>query len=341
MSDAGVETEVPQWVIEMEAARARERRELAMQMGFSAVFHLSLLIVLFVFVYTPQGASEGLVEISMADVPALGDPDADLTDGVPSETDQSPEALAEDTTQDPSSDEQLDRIDKAIDDIKKQQEQELKDQQRKSAAAANADEARRVKGIRSADAVVGGGLTGRAGIGKLEPRTFYGMKVHSRRMVFVLDLSGSMDRPYAKLNLRNAYRTLGPKEKFAIVVYDNRVWYWPKGKRLTAATPENKAAADQWVNGTDGGGSTNINDALKVAFELSSNGDRADTFYFLSDGFATHGETDSNRILANVKRWNRGGRVIVHSIGLGQHDRFLMEQLAIRNRGKYRALRVR
>lgn len=337
----GVETaERPDWVIEEELARRHERRLLVANMGLSFGFHIILIVALMMLIGQPPGRTDGLTEIKLdAKVARLGDEDAPDKKGLPSQRDNTPKANPKEITQrNLDLNKRLEAIDRSQAEQERRQQQELTERQRQDAAAARAAENQRVKGIRSADARVDGNLRGRAGIGKLEPRTFYGMKVHSRKMVFVLDISGSMNIPFAKMNLRNAYATLGAKERFAIVCYDNRIFYWPRSKQLLPATRRNKARADAWLRELSGGGQTNIYDALKKAFEISSNGTAADTFYFLSDGRPTASVRNVDLILKAVRQWNRRERVKVHTIGIGDHDRYLMENVAKENRGIYRAL---
>jgi len=327
----------PDWLITEALERRQERRLLIANMALSFGFHIILIVALLMLVGQPPGRTEGLTEIEMAaDTPRLGDEQAPDRSGMPA---HAPSANPKEITQ-----QELDlaktykQINKAQDEHEAQQRRELTAQQRQDAEAARKSEAGRVKGIRSADARIKGNLGGRAGLGKLKPRTFYGMKVHSRKMVFILDLSGSMNIPFAKLNLRNAFATLGPKEKFAIVCYDNNIFFWPQSKRLLYATKRNKARATAWLSELRGGGQTNIYGALKKAFEISNNGASADTFYFLSDGFATSGIREPKLILKAIRGWNKREKIKIHTIGIGSHDRFLMENISKDNRGIYKAL---
>ena len=340
------------WLAELEAERAEDRRVLAFNMAFSSVFHLILIAIFLAFAHTPPGKTDGLTEIELvADVPKLGDEDAPENDGMPSEARAAEAANKELTREDISLTDQAKRLDEALDDVAARQEKEMAKQRADAAREAANAETNRVKGIRSADAKIHGQLGKRGGIGGLEPRTFYGLKVHSKKMVLILDVSGSMNIPYAKMNLKNAYRALGPKEKFALVCYDNRVWYWPGTQRLAHATRENKQAADAWVDAIQGGGATNIYEALETAFKISRGGESADTFYFLSDGFATF-PRDGRRLTKNIidatLKWNGTERVIMHTIGIfgrdlsGREiapDEALLKELARLHRGKYKAIR--
>jgi Mg-chelatase subunit ChlD len=161
-------------------------------------------------------------------------------------------------------------------------------------------------------------------------------------MIFILDVSGSMNIPFAKRNLRNAYRTLGAREKFAIVCYDHRIFYWPESKRLVPASTHNKQAADDWIDALVGGQMTDIHGALEKGFEISKNGDGADTFYLLSDGRPTAGIRQAALILKAVRKWNGREQVKIHALGLGDdHDEELMRNLALENRGNYRYIRFK
>ncbi len=330
----------PDWWTEEELARRQERRLLAANMVMSFGFHIILIIALTLFLGQPPGRTEGLIEIKLdAEVPRLGDENATADRGALARKASTPKAATEEITQrNLDLKKKIQEIAKSQQEQEARQRQELEAQRRRDAESARTSETNRVRGIRSTDAAVDGRLRGRAGIGKLEPRTFYGMKVHSRKMIFVLDISGSMNIPFAKMNLRNAFATLGEKEKFAIVCYDNRIFYWPRSKRLQHATKQNKSRATAWLEELLGGGQTNIYDALKKAFEISSKGTAADTFYFLSDGYPTAGVRESSLILKAVRQWNNRERIKIHTIGIGNHDRFLMESISKENRGLYKAL---
>lgn len=138
---------------------------------------------------------------------------------------------------------------------------------------------------------------------------FFGKEIMSRRIVFVIDVSGSMimkDRPVsggeagkgpkgaseysrmptdrmrinrAKAELKKAVAGLPPSAKFNIIAFAMGVSPWQK-KRLVLANSRNKRAAFVFVDKFIANGGTFTDDALKEAFA----NEEADTIFFLSDG---------------------------------------------------------
>lgn len=175
----------------------------------------------------------------------------------------------------------------------------------------------------------------RSRYGTLTPRTFYGIAIFSKSMVFILDVSGSMDVEEAKRQLKNAYHALKNDESFNVIVYSDSIQSWQPG--LMYANNENKQKADMWLQDIKSGGATNIYSALQKAFDVAYQKTKAETIYFLSDGLPTSGpEQDPVRILAAVKKWNQDKKITIHTIGLGPHqDEFFLSRLAQDNQGKY------
>ncbi|MEN8149530.1 MAG: HEAT repeat domain-containing protein [Planctomycetota bacterium] len=181
--------------------------------------------------------------------------------------------------------------------------------------------------------------------------SFYGIRVLSKRILFVIDISGSMtesagkDRTkidVAKYELKNAILGLGEGAEFNIVNYAQAVFVWRKG--MVKAKGKDKRAAVKFIEKMEAVGATNIHGALSRAFHLVGLGSRdknyevgADTIFFLSDGQPTRGEIlDPNKILACVKRWNSLRRVKIHTVGVGPgHDASFMRSLAESSGGKY------
>jgi hypothetical protein len=184
--------------------------------------------------------------------------------------------------------------------------------------------------------------------------SFYGIRVLSKRILFVIDVSGSMADPadsarkdrskidVAKYELKNALLSLPEDAEFNIVFYASEVSVWRKG--MVKAAGKDKRAAVKFIDKMEAEGATNIFDALKRAFNIVGLGARdknyktgADTIFFLSDGQPTRGDVlDTNQIASEVKRWNALRRVKIHSVGVGKgHDSGFMSRLANESGGEY------
>jgi hypothetical protein len=184
---------------------------------------------------------------------------------------------------------------------------------------------------------------------------FYGITTQSRRLVFVIDISRSMNdaadaKPaartgrkdkypaprggrkldIAKWQLHRAIEDLPKDAVFNVVVYSESYKVWEKD--LVAATPRNKRKAHQFVDRLNGNGTTNISDSLDTALERD-----ADTVFLLSDGNPNRGRvSDLERLLEQLLRRNRRARRVVHTIGIGEAEgSSFLKELARRTGGRY------
>lgn len=204
--------------------------------------------------------------------------------------------------------------------------------------------------------------------------TYYGIKSRSKRIVYVLDLSGSMEKPIggggvvsprdgeeerasgpkieiAKNELKNAIRKLPEDALFNIITFNHLVKRWEP--KLIKATQANKNKAYLFIRGIKASGSTFTYGALKEAFNMAGMGANdpnyksgVDTIFLLSDGAPTDQSfpqsklMDIDKILTAVKQWNSLSKVIIHAIAIDvntQGSSFIrfMKQLADENGGKY------
>jgi hypothetical protein len=199
---------------------------------------------------------------------------------------------------------------------------------------------------------------------------FFGIQLESRRVVFVIDISGSMNAnmgghgaeakssraELARAELLRVVAALEDGTLFDIVFFSSGVKVW-KPEMQTADGKTRKEAID-YVQKIEFGGGTNTYDALEAAFALGDVGKgkrreadptgeaRVDTIMFLSDGKPSVGKiTDPDQIRAAVKGWNKARRVAVHSIAFGAAsgkkdgmdgaDPAFMKGLAADTGGKY------
>ena len=183
---------------------------------------------------------------------------------------------------------------------------------------------------------------------------FYGIRTYSKRIVFVLDISGSMNEPtdtgetetkieVAKKELTQAIASLPADALFDIIFYSTGVEVWQKN--LVEADAKAKKAAKTYVAEKEAGGGTNIHEPLLRAFDLAGRGSRdkeygevaVDTIFFLSDGQPTAGRiTDPEDILREVQAANKLRKVQIHTVGVGRgHHAVFMRVLAESSGGQY------
>lgn len=182
--------------------------------------------------------------------------------------------------------------------------------------------------------------------------TFYGVPVHSKNMVFVIDVSLSMNEPaplppgvstapagerdpvgsgpaketrleIAKWELKKAIAGLSEESTFNIIVFAFDVEVFSQ-RKMVPATASGKASAYAFVNKLEGRPATNIYDALHRAFTLADPKDEqknvesgVDTIFLLSDGMPTVGDVvETDAILSAVRDLNAIRKIAIHIIGL-------------------------
>jgi hypothetical protein len=198
--------------------------------------------------------------------------------------------------------------------------------------------------------------------GKPRPSTkFYGIETFSKRVLYVLDVSGSMrfvqlsdaERErlkvggklpidVAKDELAQSIKSLPDDATFNIVFFNHDVASY-KDKPVKA-DKAGKADALKWIEARGAEGATNLFDAVERGFLIAGRGTHdkhygvsIDTIYLLSDGRANRGRlTESNQILDEVRRLNSEKKLKIHCIGIGKdHDEPLMKALAALTGGQY------
>lgn len=197
--------------------------------------------------------------------------------------------------------------------------------------------------------------------------TIFGQPITCASIVFILDISGSMEAtdPYpsdwegttapdptqfkeerqrirrAKRELRRVVGDLDKDVAFNIIAFSSSVDAWKGG--LQKATASAKADAQRFVDGFEARGTTWTDSALEEAYK----NEEAYCFYLLSDGDPTHegGEPPSDteylqgQIYELVAARNRFRRVKLYTLGFVGANRAFMERLAEMSGGTYRDIR--
>jgi hypothetical protein len=170
---------------------------------------------------------------------------------------------------------------------------------------------------------------------------YYGIPICAKRVVFVLDTSGSMrggKLEAAQTELIRVIRELPKEVHFSIVAFDNSVRVWQR--ELVQATEQMKHIAVNVVLEQQARADTASYDALEAAFDLDP-----EAIYFLSDGAPRGGKIDDPvQIVSTISGFNRVRRISIHSIGIDTNTpaaagfaRF-MQTLAEANWGVYKAV---
>lgn len=158
---------------------------------------------------------------------------------------------------------------------------------------------------------------------------FFGIRIVSQRVIFVIDVSGSMTeamRPRTTSRSTNTTRMDVAKEELAkcidgldrnalfnILTFSSGVDPWlPSG--ITGSTARSREDAKAWIGRLGAMGATNLYDALEAAFRDPD----VDTIYVLSDGEPTAGkQVDPGMIRLHVQQWNEHRGIVIHSISIG------------------------
>ncbi len=178
---------------------------------------------------------------------------------------------------------------------------------------------------------------------------FFGIRIESNRVIFVLDTSGSMllslyGKSYgkrgasridiAKQELSQSIKNLDEGALFNVIVFSTGVDRWLKSG-IGESTEPTRQAALTWVERLGADGATNVYDALKLAFADKD----VDTIMLLSDGEPTSGEViDPHRIREDVAFWNKHRRVKIHTVAIGGNLEVL-EWLSIDSGGDHVRMR--
>ncbi len=149
--------------------------------------------------------------------------------------------------------------------------------------------------------------------------------ISRKTVVFVVDRSGSMSGKkieQAKGALKFVLNNLNEGDLFNIVAYDSIVESFKP--ELQKYNTETRDAAVGWVNGIYAGGSTNIDGALKTAFDQIKDEKTPSYVIFLTDGMPTAGETKAPQIVTNAKKHNAvRSRVFSFGVGYDVNSRLL------------------
>ncbi len=179
---------------------------------------------------------------------------------------------------------------------------------------------------------------------------FFGIPITGTRVVFILDISGSMAAPLpggtiargrdgktsrggetrmdrAKSELRGAVKGLPVDSKFNVIFFSGGTKKWRKN--LVQATQKNKKALFSYIAKIHPNGGTALYDGMKEGLhvkELRKRGDRysssVDEIFLLSDGMPSVGEIlDPEEILIRIREWNLGANVRINTIYVGSIPR--------------------
>lgn len=159
--------------------------------------------------------------------------------------------------------------------------------------------------------------------------SFFGIKIISKRVIFIIDVSGSMNEPMrtryvnestgetrmtiAIRELKKSIDNLDRGALFNLITFSSDVTEWLDGG-VVGSEQKTRDEAKEYADKLGAGGGTNIYGAIKTALQDP----HVDAIYFLSDGEPTVGEEiDPQVIRDSVARWNENRGVQINCVAIG------------------------
>ncbi|MCF6227228.1 MAG: VIT and VWA domain-containing protein [Planctomycetes bacterium] len=164
-------------------------------------------------------------------------------------------------------------------------------------------------------------------------------EIMPKDVIIVMDTSGSMlddgKMAQARKAMKFIVNKLNDKDKFAVVTFSTEARKWHDS--LVDATEEARKATLKKIEALTATGGTNMEGAIRMAYDLAAAGDAKRPCYvlFLTDGLPTMGEVTDVRALAKIAKEKRNERVRIFPFGVG-HDvnTWLLDTLAEQNKGQ-------
>lgn len=142
-------------------------------------------------------------------------------------------------------------------------------------------------------------------------------QIDAKDITFVLDVSGSMagDKlKQAKKALLYCVSNFNKGDGFNIIRFSTEAY--SLFDQIESATEKNINKAEKFINDIKPVGGTNIEEALNLALKEKRNSDRTHLIVFITDGKPTIGETDDERLVRNIKKFNsENTRIFTFGIG--------------------------
>ena len=167
---------------------------------------------------------------------------------------------------------------------------------------------------------------------------YHGIAVPDGGVVFILDISGSMDSRFSLTEtyyqhfskaLIETVLELKADTPFNIVLFSSGVRSWKSD--LVESSEKNRLGAQKWLEKTTPGGGTNLYGALTTALSF----DKAQTIFIMTDGSPSAGEFQMpESILAEIDRINRDRFIQINTIAAGSIRAEFLADLAAANGGK-------
>ncbi len=164
------------------------------------------------------------------------------------------------------------------------------------------------------------------------------LPVINRDVLFVQDASesiGNLRIGIVRENLKKLVDALQPSDRFNIMAFNEESSLCLPNAWMSAAEPGAKVMANQFINGIQAKGNTDIYRAIEDILDLPTDPNRVLLVILLTDGSTTKGKiTQDTEIISAFSQMN-GGNASVFSISPGRkgNNDYLLSMLSFLNRG--------
>ncbi len=160
-------------------------------------------------------------------------------------------------------------------------------------------------------------------------------EVVNKDIVFVLDTSGSMadagKMDKARSALSFGIKTLNDGDRFNVINFAGEEHLMDRG--LIAADAGGKIRGEEFISRLRPSGGTNINDSLIASLKQFENNGRPKMLVFMTDGLPTVGESNTDRIVANLAK-AKNVEVRIFPFGFGYDvNTTLLDKIGTENGG--------
>ncbi|MEX2015292.1 MAG: VWA domain-containing protein [Candidatus Hydrogenedentales bacterium] len=169
---------------------------------------------------------------------------------------------------------------------------------------------------------------------RIAPRTDRTLPILPKDVTFVVDASSSIVQRKLTLTERGLEQCLAmlrPEDRFNVVVFRDLPSFFRND--YVPATPENRAAALQFIDNLESRGETNVYDGIVPVIEQSIRSGLPGAVVVITDGRATRGVIDGRAIINGITDQN-DRRIPIYAFGGGNTvNAELLALLAYRNKG--------
>lgn len=169
----------------------------------------------------------------------------------------------------------------------------------------------------------------------ISPKSDATLQILPKDITFVIDASSSITQRKLDNTLaavRAALQQLRPEDRFNLIVFrDNPSLFQPEP---IPATPENKAAASNFLKNIQSRGQTNVYEGIRPVLDMPRRSGIPSIVIISSDGRPTTGMVDARNVITALTEENRFQNSIFAFGGGNTVNRYLLDLLAYRNKGE-------